>query len=336
MKVELSDELFLRFAAAKAMARPAFSSLKSRLTLDAAIPDDVRDDFFDPETGEPIAIPTPDDYKRTSDSEENPYLDPMESTQFDLSLEWYYAKASSAYVALFTKDITGYQVTEFTTEYYGAEGFDIYDYEIERPVSTGTAKLQGVELSLNHFFTSLPAPFDGLGIQANYTYIDSSTDVEADGEPIDTDGSSYDREMPYKGISEHAYNLIGIYQKNGFTARIAYNWRSEFLTSVGANGFNGSIPLSADGYVRPNGQGVLPDGSTGDTNWRLPVMNADAGYLDASLSYDINENFRVSFSANNLTNTVTKNINLQNGAGDHYSAYHSSDTRYSLALSAHF
>jgi iron complex outermembrane receptor protein len=328
VKIELRDDLFLRFAAAKAMTRPAFSSLRSSLALSATIPDEKRDDFFDPITGDPIAIPGADDFEKTGDSDYNPYLNPMTSTQFDASLEWYYANSSSMYLALFSKDIKGDLVDQFVTETYGAEGYPQQEYLISRPVSEGKAKIKGAEISVNHFFTSLPSPFDGLGISANYTYIDSSSIVNDDSAPLDTNGLPYDYELPFKAISKNAYNLVGIYQKYDLTVRLAYNWRSEFLTSVGANGFNGSTPISGGGFV---------DGSSQtNADWRLPVLNAAGGYLDGSISYQINDTFSVSLNANNLSNTVTKNIVKQTESGDHYSAYHMNDTRYSLALTANF
>lgn len=327
VKIELREDLFLRLAAAKAMTRPAYSSLRSSLALNAEIPEEKRDDFIDPETNEYIKVPTAADFEKTGDSDYNPYLDPMTSTQFDASLEWYYEDSSSMYLALFSKDIKGDLVEQFTNESYGAEGFPQQDYQISRPVSEGKAKIRGAEISVNHFFTSLPSPFDGLGISANYTYIDSKSIVNEDSAPLDTNGEAYDYELPFKAISKNAYNLVGIYQKYDVTVRLAYNWRSEFLTSVGANGFNGSIPLSSDGFVSSDGENV---------DWRLPVLNAAGGYLDGSISYKISDTFTVSLNANNLSNTVTKNIVKQTDSGDHVSAYHMNDTRYSLALTANF
>lgn len=330
VKIELADDLLLRFAAAKAMARPDFSDMTARIEFSANIKDESRDSLLD-ENGQPIpgAVFTLDDFNFTSTSSSNPNLDPMESTQFDVSLEWYYAEDSSAYLALFTKDITGYKVDENFFQSYDIEGFGPVDFQVTRPVSTGTADLKGLEISLNHFFSSLPAPFDGLGIQANYTYIDSSTELEPDGQPLDTDGSTYGTQ-PFKGISKNAYNLIGIYQKGPLTMRLAYNWRSEFLTSIGANGFNGTTPINSDGFVKTTDQGGV------DSIWRLPVYNDAAGYLDGSISYQINDNFTLSLEANNLSNTVTKSVMRQNGAGDHDAAYHQSDTRYALSLRGHF
>ncbi|MDN4503451.1 TonB-dependent receptor [Alteromonadaceae bacterium BrNp21-10] len=332
VKIELREDLLLRLAAAKAMTRPAFSSLRSSLALNAEIPTERRDEFIDPVTNEFIKIPTAADYEKTADTDYNPYLDPMTSTQFDASLEWYYEDSSSMYFALFSKDIEGDQIEQFTNESYGAEGYPQQEYRISRPVSEGKAKIKGAEFSVNHFFTSLPSPFDGLGISANYTYIDSKSIVNEDSAPVDTNGLPYDYELPFKAISKNSYNIVGIYQKYDVTVRLAYNWRSEFLTSVGANGFNGSTAITDSGYV------TIDDGTDEQlkADWRLPVLNDAAGYLDASVSYKINDNFSVSLNANNLSNTVTKNFVKQTDSGDHDSAFHVNDRRFSLALTANF
>ena len=295
------------------MARPDYNSLGANLTLSGAFNDDFEEllnearekQLTDPTY--PTPTPTVNDYDLTGSSHQNPYRDPMESTQLDLSLEWYYSDSSYTSIALFSKDITGYEATTLVDETY-----DGFTYSVERPISTGKAEMKGVEFAVSHFFDSLPAPFDGLGISANYTYIDSSTSVEENAEPIDTDGSTYGP-MPFKGISKNSYNLVGMYEKNDWSFRLAYNWRSEFLTSTRANGFK------AD-----------------DNSWALPVFNEDAGYLDGSITYRFNDVLSVSLQANNLANTVSKTEIKQNASGNYYGAYHMNDRRYSLAIRANF
>lgn len=300
-KMELTEELLLRFAASKAMARPDFSAMGANLTLNAGVKESSQSKQ---EAGEQL---TADDYDLTLSADTNPYLEPMTSIQLDVSLEWYYDEANSMYAALFSKDIDGYQVYQLSEVEYGG-----YTYNATWPVSSGSADIRGLELSLNHFFTDLPAPFDGFGIQANYTYIDSSTELGSDAEPRDTDYSTYGT-MPYQGLSKRSYNIVAMYEKNDWSLRLAYNWRDEFLMSTRANGYQ------AD-----------------DSSWALPLFNAPAGYLDGSVSYRINDNFSVVLEANNLADTVTKNIMKQNGPGNHYGAYHVNDVRYALSLRGNF
>ena len=310
IKVELMESLLVRLAGAKAIARPDYSQMAANQVLIA----NYTDEFQEALKSDPTLVPTPDNYVLTSNADQNPYLEPMESTQFDFSLEWYYSQSNTAYLALFTKDIDGYQAKQEVIENYGAQGFDNYDYKVTRPVNSGSATLRGAEVSINHFFTSLPSPFDGFGVSANYTYIDSSTDIELDTQPVDTDGSSYG-EMPYAGISKNAYNIVAMYERDSLHLRLAYNWRSKYLTSIGANGFNGS---------------------NAGIDWKLPVYNEAAGFLDASIAYDITDNITLSLEANNLTNEVSRNIMQQNAPGNQHSAYHYSDSRYTFSIRGHF
>ena len=63
----------------------------------------------------------------------------------------------------------------------------------------------------------------GFGIIANYTTVDG--DIEYDNKTIGED------QFALLGLSD-SYNLIGFYDKNGIQARLAYNWREEFLDST--------------------------------------------------------------------------------------------------------
>ncbi|MCU4677242.1 TonB-dependent receptor [Catenovulum sp. 2E275] len=331
MRVDITDDLVLRFAAAKAMARAAFTDLRSRLDLNADLneagnakaernqdkPDDEKEAFV------------PSDYDLNATAQGNPELDPMLSTQFDISLEWYYEQDSNMSFALFSKDIENYQSMSTVNEMYGPTGGQQYTYRVDRLVSDGEAKLRGAEFAVTHFFRELPTPFDGFGVQFNYTYMDSETDLRPSSTPVDTDGSSYG-ELPFIGISKNAYNLVGIYEKGDWSVRLAYNWRSKFLTSVGANGFNGSIDLDQGGHVVATSDDIV------DTNWRLPVYNDDAGYLDGSIRYKLNDNLTLSLSANNLADTVTKSLVDQNGPGAFHGAYHKNDIRYSFGINGNF
>ncbi|WP_198147345.1 TonB-dependent receptor [Gilvimarinus polysaccharolyticus] len=302
LRVTLSDELFLRFAASKAISRASFGQMQAYQSLSADKPEGVPDGEFVPA----------DDFVLTSSSSSNPLLEPMEATQFDVSLEWYFNDAGGmVHVNAFTKQIDGFIRNETILEQHGG-----WDYTVTRPVNTGTADISGLELGWSQFFDSLPEPFDGLGLQANYTYIDSSTDVpeNAGSNPVDTDGSSYGK-MPFEGLSENSFNIVGMYEKGPISMRLAYNWRSEFLMSVGPNGFNGTDR---------------------DITWRLPVYNDDYGQLDGSIFYDLTDNVSLGLELNNILNSETRTIMKQNAAGDHYASYFVNDTRYALTLRATF
>lgn len=299
LRVSLTDDLLLRFAASRAISRPAFGDLQAYQQLSAALPSGVT-------LGDNPAL---EDFILTADLFDNPRLEPVKADQFDLSMEWYFSETGGmAHVNLFYKDITDLISRSFTQEEYGG-----FVYSVARPTNNGEGDIRGVELGLKKFFDGLPYPFNGFGIDATYTYIDSDMELDEVSLPVDTDFTSFSGDLPLIGLSENAYNFTAIYELGPISTRLAYNWRSEFLMGVGPNGFNG------------------------DTNglWRLPVYNDDYGQLDASIEYRFNDNLNVSLQAINLANAETVLIAQQNAAGDHRSSY-VNDTTYIIRVSTDF
>ena len=286
LRLHATDNLLFRAAASKAIWRPDFSQLKALMSINYNRDDDI--------------------FELNSDG--NPYLTPMKANQYDLSAEWYFDKRGGmAHATLFRKDVSDFFRTITTN--VTIDGFDTV---AERTGNVGTAKIQGVEVGFSKFFDFLPAPFDGFGVQANYTYIDSSTKVPSDvgAEPVNTDGSTYGT-MPFEGLSKHSYNLIGMYEKYGFYSRLAWNWRSEYLVAVGANGWNGT----------DNG-----------INWKLPVYNTNYGQLDASAGYNISERFSINFDVSNLLKADTEGVIDQGVMGKLHAYTYSQDVRYAASV----
>ncbi len=308
---EVADNLILRFAASKAIARPAFGDMQAYQVLNA----DVRDGVTPPTDGSPLPVT---DLELTGSSFDNPYLEPMKANQFDLSLEWYFDpdKGGMAWVNFFHKDIKDYfRRQSQLVAYPGADGNE-YEYLISRPINVGEARIRGAEIGWNQFFDFLPAPFDGFGVSANYTYIDSTTKVPAnlDAQPIDTDGSTFE-DLPADGLSKNSYNVAAFYEKGPWQIRLAYNWRSEYLLSVGPNGYNG-------------GDGGIP--------WKLPVYSDDYGQLDGSVFYRFNDHVQIGLEMNNLNNAEQRTIMDQNEAGPRVTSWYVNDTRYAATLRVTF
>lgn len=231
-KVNLTDDLVLRLAAAKVIARAAADQLKAATSIN---------------------------YGFQTASSGNPTLDPFRATQYDASLEWYFRPSDLLSVAVFKKDVSAFianEIVNITIVNKEFPGHD--DFRLSRPRNGNSGEVQGFELGLQHSFAELPAPFDGLGVQANYTFIDSTTP--------NTDPFTGDT-LPLEGLSKNSYNLVGFYEKYGFSARLAYNWRSKFLTGTVAGS---------------------------------PVFSKAVGQLDASASYDINDRLTMTFEAINL------------------------------------
>ena len=318
VKWEPVDNLILRFAASKAIARPNFGDMQAYQVLNADVKEGVNRDPNNPDQELPVT-----DLDLTGSSFDNPYLEPMKANQFDLSLEWYFDpdKGGMAWVNFFRKDVKDYfrRQTQLVT-YPGADGNE-YDYLVTRPVNIGTARIQGAEIGWTQFFDFLPAPFDGLGVSANYTYIDSSTKVPNDPDvvPTDTDGSTFG-DLPADGLSKNSYNVAAFYEKGPWQIRLAYNWRSEFLLSVGPNGYNGTNDNLA-------GESVA---------WKLPVYSDAYGQLDGSIFYRFNDRVQVGLEMNNLNNAEQRTIMDQNGGGRRVTSWYVNDTRYAATIRVTF
>ncbi|WP_308365766.1 MULTISPECIES: TonB-dependent receptor [unclassified Microbulbifer] len=301
LRLHATDDLLLRFAASKAIWRPAFSDMRALMSLSADWKEGIT-----PPTDASGFDPSMIFFSLSSDG--NPFLEPMKANQYDLSAEWYFDdNGGMAHLNLFYKDVSDFFRT--VTENTSIEGFDVVS---SWKGNVGTADIQGAEVGFTKFFDFLPEPWNGFGVQANYTYIDSSTDVPDEVEPLNTDGSTYG-DLPFEGLSKHAYNLVGMYEKNGLYARLAWNWRSEYLVAVGPNGWN-----------------------HGNENWRLPIYNDDYGQLDLSLGYDITDNVSVNFEAANITKEDTVGLMDQGDIGMRHAYTYSQDVRYAASVRVTF
>jgi len=237
-RLKLTDKLFLRLAASKTITRPPFSSMSPGLTLNQ----------------------NPINANANSGSQGNPNLSPIRSTNYDVSLEDYLSKDSVVYVAGFYKDVTG-----FIASITQPETFDGVTYAISTSANLNPATIKGAEAGYHQFFTFLPQPFDGLGLQANYTIVESSTPSTIQGYNI-----------PLTNLSRTSYNVVLMYEKGPFSARLAYNWRDKYVTGV-------------SNFVNV---GLLQQ-----------VVKAYAD-LDASLNYNITKNIQLSVQGVNLTNSL--------------------------------
>jgi len=193
----------------------------------------------------------------------NPRLDPFRSTNFDASMEYYFGTDGLLSFAVFYKDIESFISTRVPTgaTFITEDGDEVV---VVGPANGAGGKLHGFEIGLQTSFADiLPAPFDGLGIVANYTFIDDNTE--------NVTNNSTGEAVGLAGVSRHSYNLIGFYEKGPFSGRLAYNWRSSFLQ---------------------------PDRGSGELN----LFTDDFGTLDGRLAFQVLEPLEIYFEAKNITN----------------------------------
>lgn len=251
----LTDKLQWRFAASKAISRPGFSQLNPFLQLSTPSVNADGSAGTNPHTGSAGG---------------NPYLEPMTAKQYDTSLEWYMSPSSMLYGALFYKAVDGFVQTVTKTEQYpdADEGGKLEDWQVTTLVNGHDGVIKGAEVGYRTFFDFLPAPFDGLGVNVNYTYVYSKAPS-----PDAFDEAGNPLLVPLEGLSKNSCNVILMYQKGPVSARLAYNWRSKWLVTTQGNGTD-----------------------------NLPVYRKALGQVDASVSWRFNKHFMLTAAAVNLTN----------------------------------
>ncbi|WKL56954.1 TonB-dependent receptor [Asticcacaulis sp. ZE23SCel15] len=274
VKFDLTDKWVLRFAASKAMARPDIGLLKNYTVVTRIAPAVIYADEV---------ANTTYTYKIQAG---NPYLKPMTADQFDLALEHYFASVGSMTVTVFKKKFYDYVQSGTLVREVVNNGVE-RDVLVKMPMNGDGAEIEGVEFAYQRFFDFLPAPFDGLGMQANYTYVSNKgittsqlISESADGSTGTAGGGvSYDETAvkpdALEGISPRSYNLIAMYEKNKLSMRLAYSWRSKFLVTA-------------------------VDCCVG-----LPVWQDDAGFLDGSVRYRLTDKVELSLEGSNLLGTDT-------------------------------
>ena len=188
----------------------------------------------------------------------NPELNPFTANQLDLSFEYYFAPESLAAITFFYKDVDGFiaGVTVNRTINVGTliddDGNDVSNeiFAVSQPVNGDSASVNGLEASLQAPFAFLPEPFDGMGILANYTYVDSEFEINFEGETVST-------RLP--GQSKSSYNIIGYFERGRISVRVAYSWRDEYLDQFRPRDTERSNFIDSFGQIDLNVQYAITD-----------------------------------------------------------------------------
>lgn len=222
---DLTDEIILRAAAGKTLARAAPFQLSASFNLT-------------PET--------------SSGNAGNPNLDPERATNFEMGVEWYFDDASIFTVTAFTKDLSGIIVNKVVAR----EVNGVQINQLNTPINAGTATVEGVEMQIQHAWEN------GFGGYFNFTYNDVS-EVNDGDRLID---------LPFN--SKESYNAGVYYEDDVFSARLNYNYRSEYFLASTEFGNR---------------------------------YRDDQRQLDAQLSYNLSENITLTLEALNITDEIWEN-----------------------------
>ena len=147
---------------------------------------------------------------------------------------------------------------EAAYDLYGNANDPLYQFNVSQPINQNAATLRGWELGGQYFFGD-----SGFGILANYTIVNGDVGYNNGGDPnID--------QFALTGLSDTA-NAVFMYEKYGWTVRLAWNWRDEYL--ILANQGNSKNPYYVEAYDQ----------------W------------DLSVNYALNDHWSFGFEAVNLT-----------------------------------
>lgn len=213
----------------------------------------------------------------------NSYLKPIEADNFDITAEYYFGNGGQFTVAAFYKELKNV-LTNAQTSTQIPVGSTVAFVNATQPVnSPAKGKIKGFELAYQQNFTFLPGLLSGLGLQANYTFVDSKGVPQSTLSASDPDvaagrvstipGDGF----PLQGLSKHTFNVVPYYEKNGLTLRAAYSWRSQYL-------------LTLRDVITPFD----------------PIFQKAYGQLDASISYRINDHFTLGMQGVNLLDSLVK------------------------------
>jgi iron complex outermembrane recepter protein len=268
---DLTDNLLVRFGAAKVLARSGLGALNPGATVQIA------------GNNKTVAAG-------------NPTLTPFKADAYDLAFEWYFAKESLLGVALFYKDIASFVQTIRATGAFSSNplGLDdsvaiavcdaqlptpfdpgnatdvancLADWQFSLPRNTPGGDLKGVEISYQQPFSFLPGIWRNFGAILNFTYVESEIlYLNADG----TAAFGGERQ-DLTGLSKNAANATLYYDDGKFSARISAAYRDEYLTT--APGRNGN---DVEG-------------------------TAESTTVDFASSYSLNDNLELTLEGLNLT-----------------------------------
>ncbi|MBD55891.1 MULTISPECIES: TonB-dependent receptor [unclassified Pseudoalteromonas] len=263
LNFKVSDATQIRFAAAKVMARAPIN----RLAGDAS-------------------ASVNNDGEINGSSTNNPFLKPFYADQYDISYEQYFEDTDGALVvAAFYKNIDSFIDTVAIENFdFKGNGFNVPEYIVD-PVSgeqiettngvyttaVNNAKggyIRGIELAYTQVFSFLPSPFEGLGINASYSYTESEVQSITD-----LGGDSVSQDLP--GLSNNVFNGTLFYSYENFETRLNVRYRDDFVSE----------------QVAVNEQ----------------VVNFDAEtVVDFQTSYQFTDSFGMLLQVNNLTDEPTQ------------------------------
>jgi len=212
---DLSDQLLLRAAASKVVARPSYGDIASPGGLQ----------YYSQEYVNDRRLIGGGDQQGWFGQGSNKALEPFKAQQFDLGLEWYFHRGSVLGTGLFRKNVSNFAVPVVLTMPMVVGGQTVSVQNYSTSAGGRNAVSQGIELYGQHTLDS------GLGVQFNYTYnkTNQAAITLGDGTQIGT--------SPLVGSARNQTNLTVFYGTDQYMVRASYNRRGEVVGGL-INGLN--------------------------------------------------------------------------------------------------
>ncbi len=257
---EAADNVVARLAGYRSSVRPKLSKLAPR-----------------------FAVEQNDDNEREGEFG-NPNLFPYVAWNFDASLEYYLSGNGAVSAAFFYKDIKNF-IVDVNVDEPGVYRGIAYD-EAVIPINGESGEVYGIELSYSQVYDFLPAPFDGLLTQLNYTYTDAQGSVP-DGDFASIGSVDTYRDVMLPASSKHTVNAVLGYEKGPINLRLSGTYRDKYLDELGGD-------ADSDRYVDDHFQ------------------------LDLSAKYAVTENVQVYYEWVNINNAKYFAYNMLGGQRNLY------------------
>ena len=251
LSYDLSEDVLLRMAAARVLTRPAPFQLAPAVNLT-------------PET--------------SSGSAGNPQLNPLTANQFEVGAEWYFSESSVAAVTVFKKDINDFIFTKTVSREIDGQQIN----QLRTPENGGSTSIDGIEMQIQHVFDN------GFGGYANYTYTDvADAQVDEAVAVTDDDGNIIGatiatRSVSFPNTSKDSFNVGVFYETDLYSARLNYNYRSEYF---------------------------IAQTEIGDQ------FRDEQSQLDAQFSWNVTETITLKAEALNLTDEIWENYYVRSSDG---------------------
>lgn len=213
----------------------------------------------------------------------NPFLDPIRANTFDAGLEWYFAPGSLLSVSYFHKNIETFIQTTSTLVPFNQIGLPLSLlanapggalgpndlFTVQRSNNTPGGDLNGVEVNVQLPFRFLPGFLSNFGALGNFTRVRSNINYII--------SPTLSVTKPLVGLSPETASGTLYYEDARFSIRSTVNYRGAFLTAV------------------------PPGSQDADAS-----INSSSIFVDASASYNINENIKLIAEVSNITNETNR------------------------------